>query len=349
MSSTPPPSHRNNFNFLRLLFASLVLVSHGPELVDGNRSREFLTRWFGTLSFGEFAVNGFFILSGFLIMMSWDRNPRAAVFLRNRVLRIAPAFVIASILSALVLAPLLVGGSFWQEVDLKKYFLSLVTLGLPQVPSPFGANPHVNGALWTIQYEFLCYILVMALGLIKLYRYPRIIFGVFIILAGLSIAFPALGYNINGGHPLLSIPRFTLMFAGGAVLYLLRERHALNPRWALVALAIWIGCMFSPILVNAAFATAGAYCILWFGSQSFRPLERFQTAPDVSYGLYLYGWPVQSLIILFFPGVPLWVTIVGAIFGAATLGYLSWILIERPALSLKNRTEAVPKPQVETS
>jgi peptidoglycan/LPS O-acetylase OafA/YrhL len=100
------PARQNNFNLVRLLLALLVLLSHAPELIDGNRSQEILTRMFGTLSFGELAVDGFFLLSGYLIMQSWDAQPQAWPFLKKRMLRIYPGFVIATLVCAFAVGPL---------------------------------------------------------------------------------------------------------------------------------------------------------------------------------------------------------------------------------------------------
>ena len=97
----------NNFGALRLLFAALVIVSHSPELVDGNRSREVLTRVFGTMSFGEVAVDGFFLVSGYLISMSFARSRTTLSYLEKRVGRIVPGYLVAFSICSFVIAPLL--------------------------------------------------------------------------------------------------------------------------------------------------------------------------------------------------------------------------------------------------
>ena len=90
----PTKPHGNNFGLLRLGFALTVIVSHSPELVDGNRSRELLTRWFGTMSFGKVAVDGFFLISGYLITQSRDRTASTASFCAKRAARILPGYVV---------------------------------------------------------------------------------------------------------------------------------------------------------------------------------------------------------------------------------------------------------------
>ena len=103
--TAPHPQHRNNVGALRLLLSLLVVLSHAPELLDGDRSRELLTGMFGTLSFGELAVDGFFLISGYLVTQSWVATGGGGPYFMRRILRIVPGFLVAYAISLLVFGP----------------------------------------------------------------------------------------------------------------------------------------------------------------------------------------------------------------------------------------------------
>jgi peptidoglycan/LPS O-acetylase OafA/YrhL len=150
---------------LRLLFASLVIIGHAPELLDRSRTREPLTALFHTLSLGELAVDGFFLLSGFLITRSFQNSRSAGDYLWRRILRIYPAYIVAYLAAILVLVPL-TGGSCRGTAGQTAF--NLVFLQAPgYCPGQLRGIRHLNvlnGAMWTIAYEFRCYLLTLLLG-----------------------------------------------------------------------------------------------------------------------------------------------------------------------------------------
>lgn len=302
--------HRgNNFNLLRFILASLVLLSHSAELIDGNRNREILTRIFGTISFGELAVNGFFILSGFLILQSWLRTPNTFEFLKKRILRIYPGFIAASLISAFMVGPL---GSnavkYFSQFDVKAFISRVVILHIPQIPPVFKGTvfPGVNTSMWTIEYEFRCYLLIAILGVCGIFRtkFLFIFFGIATLILSLipevtsQITFR--GVNYLFANP-VELTRFVAFFFSGACFYYYRDYIKYKVKWLLIAGVSLIICMFQIRVAQLGIAVFGAYLLFGFAFAQISFLKSFNSYPDISYGLYLYGWPTQKLLLWYFP------------------------------------------------
>lgn len=349
--------HGNAFGFLRLLFASLVIVSHTPELVDGDRRRELLTRLFGTMSFGDFAVYGFFVISGFLITASFVNSPSIFSYLSKRAARIYPAFIVASLFSLLVVAPL--GGAHLEQGAVRTVAaagLRLVLLARPMVVGAFPEQHHndwtvaLNGSMWTIQYEFLCYLLVIGLVLGGVTRRPAL-------LASLSVACLLIGRLLPGDWMLwVSRPMFLPasaaclfrligMFLAGASIHALQDRIRFRP-WMIAAAAVGLAATL-PIapVADLGFAVFGGYLIFATAKLAgSTPLARINDRNDISYGLYLYAWPIARLLLLNLPGIDLLTLGLLTWLLAAGCGWLSWRAVEKPALSwararLRGRSE----------
>ena len=343
----------NNFNFLRLVLAAVVLFSHGFEIIYG--TTPYRDPWMvltHTLPLGEIAVDGFFLISGLLIVRSWKQDPNFWRYLKRRVLRIYPGFIAAFLVCLFVVAPIgAVTDNYLAQLNLKKLLLSLLFLQQPLTPPVFASmpgHPHINPSMWTISHEFRCYILAALAGVIILkkpkYWLIATVALLFIYPWRMSLAsvhFP-FSYYLTGN--LKDLVRLAMFFMVGGCFLLFLEKIRFENKIAFLFLPLLIVFMcISRVSAELALATLGAYILFWFAFLKIPLIDRFKYQSDVSYGLYLYGWPVQRLLQWYFPIHSPWVLFPLAFVVSYACGYVSWKLIERPALQFKRDRPQDPR------
>jgi peptidoglycan/LPS O-acetylase OafA/YrhL len=348
---------RNNIGLLRLLFASLVIVGHAPEQLDGSRSREPLTALFHTLSLGEVAVDGFFLLSGFLITTSYRNSRSAGDYLLRRILRIYPAFVLAYLACILVLAPL-TGGSCRGQTGETAF--NLIFLQPPgYCPGQLVGIRHLNilnGAMWSIAYEFRCYILTLLLGICGLLarRQWVLALGAATMVASLLTRYPAALHPITdslaraeqwpvlrafGFNFVLSVRLLAIYLAGTCFSLFWREIEPWLSGWTAAACAaVAVAALTDPAFAEAGLAIFGAAVLFWVTLKArLGPLQRINDGWDISYGVYLYGWPVATYVCWRTPDMSPWLLAPLTLAIAAVFGAGSWWGLERHAKQLRLR------------
>jgi len=326
--------HDNNFNLLRLIFAGLVIVSHVPELQDGNTSNEILSRMFGTISFGDLAVDSFFVISGFLIVKSWQDRPNGIVFLSNRILRIYPGFIAASLLCALFVGPFYGVANYFHDFEPSNFILGLWLLILTGIPTVFPNTPYprLNGAIWSIPFEFICYLLVLVCGLTGVLNRRWIWFLLFLICAISHIA-NRMGMTHISFDVLI---RCGMAFTAGGCFYLYRNLIAWRGYAAWVSLALFVGFLFINPLAEPALCLFWGYAILYYAMEG-TSLLGFNKYPDISYGVYLYAWPINKILLWHFPTMNVYAAMAVVFVLSVCAGVVSSYLVEQPFMGLKRR------------
>lgn len=338
---------RNSLNAIRLVLAATVIVSHSwlvnglglPPMVDGTDP-------------GLVAVAGFFAISGYLVTSSRLRSSSLRTYLWRRFLRIYPAFIVALIVVAFVLAPLSTLGNPSSDVDWGSaclYVVSNAGLYLQQVTVEHtlidNAFPFVwNVPLWTLFYEALCYLLIGVLVSLI----PRRMLGVALIVllvmsTAISLAFRVWPDAVIA--PILeNLADLGSFFFAGALLFVYRTRIPSSGILAALALVlivlVTVGGLFKPVA-----ALAVAYSVIYAGSRL--PLARIGRRNDISYGMYIYGFPVQQFTVLLLGGsfLPPWAFALVTVVATVPLAWLSWLAVEKPALRLRRvaRSSAVTR------
>ena len=338
MPGAPPPRttigngldlHDNALNLLRLVFAALVIATHSRPLTGTGAELEPLG-----VPLGGLAVGGFFAISGYLITGSRLHLPGREFALR-RLTRIFPAYWLCSIVTAFGLAAVIGlerGG--WSLSAAYRYVLS--GLGMvgwsPTVGGVLDGAPvddSMNASLWTLPVEILCY---LGLGLVLTVLWARRRLRVSTTLLFLVASGVAVGSALTADGP-AGLPSLAASFMAGSVLFAWRISVPLHGAVALVSVVAYVLCFQHGVTVALA-ALPGAYTCLWLGAVIPRPLRGIGRRHDISYGLYLYGWPVQqTLVALGLTSLRPGLFALVALIVCTPLAWCSWVLLERPVLT----------------
>ena len=353
------PRH-NSLNFLRLVLAVAVVFSHSITL--GTYGSEVIL---GKTTLGTIAVYGFFGLSGFLIAGSASHNG-VGRYLWQRFLRIFPGFWICLVVTAFVFGSI----AWWHQNPVRARACGLHCY-VTQPAGPIGYVIHNfllvgnqptisgtlppgifrnvwNGSLWTLFFEFLCYLMLAALSVAGLLRHRAV---VAVLALGTYVAsivvtsVPNLAADFSPSHHWYVMQMFTFvpLFLTGSLVFLYRERIPDSGLVAIVSTGLFLLGFVLPLGAGVpvfTFTSMGltsvflVYPLLWLGIHL--PFSRVGARNDYSYGIYVYAFPIQQLLVLW--GVSRWGYWPYTLVTLLVLGPVaaaSWWAVEKHALKLK--------------
>jgi peptidoglycan/LPS O-acetylase OafA/YrhL len=336
----------NNFLLLRLGAAILVLYGHCNALAKHAPGYRDFFSIIGFQYAGDIGLYIFFVVSGFLVVASFDRSEDLLKFARARILRIFPALFVFLSISAFVVGPYL------SSLPLSEYFASsevyafvrgngLLIEYMPKLPGVFEGEKlgSLIGTLWSLFVEFRLYLIVALFGCFGLFRVKHATaFGVSLF-ALIAVISPWRTPVIAGNETSLIVSSF---FAVGALVYIYRDSIPLNVNCfvVLVLLAFFSKGTLSYFYLCCASLT---YFVFLF---AFSPKIKIpQFFGDYSYGVYLYGWPIQKLINYWLPSFGPYKMMIVAVPFSILAGAISWHYVEKRCLAWKDarifRTSAV--------
>jgi peptidoglycan/LPS O-acetylase OafA/YrhL len=329
----------NNLNLIRFVCASAVIVSHSWVLLGALDPAQTYLR---SCNLGDIAVRSFFFLSGYLILKSGMSGSDVEEFLAARVLRIFPGIIVAVLVCAFVMGPLV------SSLPVRDYFLHPGTWNFlremvlnrtqESLPGVF-AQGHLfspaDGVFWTLPVEWTMYIAVLVLCLVvrgKTFWGKSPIRTILITLAafGLTIQMMPLADRSR-------VRSCIFYFVFGATCYLLRK-------WILLSLPAALLLLVTDIVLigfhgyeigTRLFPLALGYMLLTFGFHPAALVRSFHRFGDYSYGLYIYAFPIQQLNITYIHES--WMLFALSYPPSLLAAVLSWHFIEKPCLSIKDR------------
>jgi len=335
-----PPDRRNNFDALRLLAATAVIFSHAFLLSTGEEAGEPLMRLTGGQAIlGVVGVFIFFVISGYLVTQSWEQTGSLPRFAAKRALRLYPALAACLLVLTFGLGPLVTSlavGDYLRDGGTWDFLVANLLVNtdhnaLPGVRfTELGIGTIVDGPLCSLPVEMAMYVMVAVLGMLRLIRLP-------VLAALLAVGLACIWFDTTRHFEFIGSVGWMLgFFVAGMALYTLRDRAVVDGRLALLAVLGLIASVPLGVFV-LLFPICGGYLTIYAALHPRLPPIPAARLGDLSYGLYIYGWPVEQTVLYLRPGTGPALLFLIAFPIAAGLAFLSWHLVEKRALRLKPR------------
>lgn len=325
------------FDGLRLILSFIVVFWHaalicGIDNVDVPAAGQMLLRTILPM---------FFFLGGFLVTGSAERLKNVKKFLTFRVLRIVPALMVEVTLSAIILgafATTLPLSEYFTHSGFYTYFLNILGFVHFYLPGVFENNPreYVNINLWMLPYELYTYMIMSVLIMTGVIFNKKVFLGVFSIATVFLLVLMAFRWNFGWGSVLFVHPwMFVYAFFLGVLTYLYADKIKISLSWGLLSIAGLIFLMLPYTTFIGILCVS--YLTLCLGFVDMRRMPLIKRG-DYSYGVYLYGCPIEQALWLFVPALRQWELLFAVALPTTLLfAMMSWHLIEKPFLGLKNK------------
>lgn len=319
----------NNLNLVKFIAALFVIISHAYPLCKGAEYNDILSDLSrNSIAFGSLAVAIFFMSSGFFVTKSLLKSKDSKKYLHNRFIRIFPPLWFTLIVCILVC------GLFFSTYSLGKYFLSsdffkyclnFILIPIHNLPGVFMNNIYpgvINGPLWTLPIEFVCYLVLLLaykLNLVNKKSYKYVALLVIVAFVGINL----IPLRIKGYIQ----PCF--LFFWGSFYWIYRDKITMNNTYFLISLVAFVLLIVLGYGQVASFLFV-PYLTLYIAFCLPQCNNRLASLGNLSYDIYLCGWPIQQMVISLFGGSMLvGMNILISIPLSILVGYITYSLVEK--------------------
>lgn len=340
------------FDYLRILLATLVVLAHSRAITVGLKFHTFVTATTHAAAVPHppllqplvwTILPAFFALSGYLVAGSLERSKTTTEFAMLRLLRIWPALIVETVLAAFLMGPFVTEfplRAYFSNPDLWAYPWNIVGYIHYTLPGVFLHNPWpliVNSQLWTIPSEFECYALLVIASIFRFAKWKSstvILAAVYLLFY--TVVFHAPPHRWSEGATAAAPTTLVLAFLVGVTMFKFKELIPLN-----FGLFLLAGVVSFPLMWNGEYQYLAtipiAYATVYAGLTNF-PKTIINRTGDYSYGVYLYGFPIQQLLAYLLPQSKIWpLNFVIALMCAGLFAAFSWHVIEHRALMSRGK------------